>query len=415
MGKKIAVGCVGLLVIGGAVAAWVVVKQGKKGTEVTMHEVTKADVHARVSSTGTLEAKLKVEISANVPGQIVNLAVTEGESVDKDQFLLQIDQAQLQAQAAGSEAALRALLADRQANKAGVEQAESDFERAKKNFAREIIPEADYVRARIALDRARAALEAVKRRIDQARAVLEASRDSLSKTTIRSPISGVVTALPVEEGEIAVIGTMNNAGTRLMTISDMSTIQADMEVDETDIPRVRIGQRATLRIDALPGEELEGRVTEIGSSPIPRSGGNQAVEFSVKIVLDDPPETVRPGFSVSADIDTGQRLDVVAIPVQAIVIQDLAERFAEEEGELEATSVAMNEPQRAGERDVEGVFKVVDSKAKFVEVETGLQGELQIEVTSGLGVGDMIITGPFRVLRTLEEDEAVTPRETDAN
>jgi HlyD family secretion protein len=397
-----------VVAVGGIVAANLA-RGRKKGVEVTMHTVKKDDVIARVTCTGKVEAKKKVEISANVMGQIVNLAVKEGDRVEKGQFLLQIDRAQLQAQASGSEANLSALLAERDATRASLEQAQDVFNRADKNFRERIISEADLLRARTALDGARAGLAATERRIEQARAGLAASRDTLSKTTILAPIGGLVTALPVEEGEIAVIGTMNNAGTKLMTISDMSEVQAEMEVDETDLPRVKLGQKATVTIDAFPDRTFSGTVTEIASSPIVRQGqSNPAVEFSVKVVIVDPSPEIRPGFSVSGAIETGEQKGVVAIPVQALVVQDMAEKTAKSEAAEEEVSTRI-ESKKPAARDIEGVFKVEEGKVRFVAVKTGLQGELVIEITEGLKEGDQIFTGPFRTLRALKEGDLVRP------
>lgn len=414
--KGILIGLIVVAAVGGLVAANL--RGRKKGTEVTIHTVEKKDIVARVSCTGAIEAKRKVEISANVMGQIVNLAVREGDRVEKSQFLLQIDRAQLQAQTTGREAYLQALLADRDGARANALQAEDAFARAEKNYGQRIISDADMSRARAARDGADAQVHAVERRIEQGRAELLASRDSLSKTTIVAPIEGIVSALPVEEGEIAVIGTMNNPGTKLMTISDMSIVQAVMEVDETDVPQVKIGQKAAITIDALPGQTFAGTVAEIGSSPIPRNaGGSQAVEFEVKIVLQEPPDSVRPGFSVSGHIDTGEARDAVAIPVQALVVQDLAERYAEKEKAAESTgdaSVPLDEVAPGPEeRDVEGVFQVVDGKAKFVPIKTGLQGELLVEVKEGVKAGDAVVTGPFRTLRQLKDGEQVRPEKKD--
>jgi HlyD family secretion protein len=415
-GKKIAIG-VGILVVVGGIVGGSIAAKGKKGSPVAMAKVAREDVFSRVNATGQTEAKRKVDISANVMGPIVNLAVREGDRVKKGQFLLQIDRAQLKAQESSSVAALAALFADREAARANAKQAGYDAARAEKNFREKIVPEAEFQRYASARDSAKANLAAVERRIEQARAGLDASRDSLSKTTIRSPIDGIVTALPVEEGEIAVIGTMNNAGTKLMTISDMGEVEADMKVDETDVPRVAIGQKAQVTIDAFQGKTFTGTVSEIGSSPITSSLGSStqgAVEFSVKIALDAPPADIRSGFSVNAEIETGSRKQVVAIPVQALVIQDMADKIAGDEKKA-AEKTASTEVRKTGagapKKEVEGVFRVEAGKAKFVPVKTGLQGELNVEITEGLKEGDQIITGPFRILRTLKDGDPIRPED----
>jgi HlyD family secretion protein len=252
---KIIIGIV-VVVIAGAVSAGFVSRRGKDVTAVTFAKVDRADLTSKVSANGRIDAKRKVDLSANVMGQIVNLAVPEGDVVKKDDFLLQIDQKQLAASADGAAASLQALFSDRDATRANAVDAERNYLRAKKNYDERIIPLADFERTRTLLDAARANVVAIERRIDQARANLAAARDTLSKTTMRAPMSGIVTALPVHEGEVAVIGAMNNPGTKLLTIADMSLVEAVMAVDETDVPNVKVGQRATVTIDAYPEQAL---------------------------------------------------------------------------------------------------------------------------------------------------------------
>jgi HlyD family secretion protein len=202
-----------------------------------------------------------------------------------------------------------------------MEQARRDYERAKKNFEGNILSEADYQKAKSTFDTAAASFEAAQNRIDQNRANLNGSRDTLSKTTVRAPLDGVITALPIKQGEVTVIGTMNNAGTQLMTISDMSTVEAVMMVDETDVPNVKLGQKAIVSVDAYPNHPFDGVVTEVGSSPIlPNDVDLQgltttsdAINFKVRIKVLLPPETIRPGFSVTADVITGTKPKAPAV------------------------------------------------------------------------------------------------------
>jgi HlyD family secretion protein len=382
---KIIIAVIVVLLIAGITTASIVSK-GKEGTPVTLAKVERLDIVSKVSANGQIDAQRKVDLSANVMGQIVNLAVREGDTVKKGDFLLQIDQKQLAASAQGAEASMRALFSDRDAARAGLAEAQLTFERARNNFDQKIIPAAELDRARSSLDSARANVSAIEQRIQQSRANLAAARDTLSKTTMVAPMAGIITALPVEEGEVAVIGTMNNPGTKLLTIADMSVVEAVMEVDETDIPNVKVSQRATVTIDAYPNKTFAGIVTEVGSSPIPRNpGGGDAVNFEVKIQLENPPPGIRPGFSASADIVTGTREKAVAIPLQALVVR-------EKEGS------APGKPQ-----DEEGVYLHQDGKAKFAVVKTGLAGDSNIEIVSGLKGGEQIVTGPFRALRDIKD------------
>ena len=370
---------------------------------VTTAKVEKVDLVSKVTANGKIQAHRKVDLSALVMGQIVNLAVQEGDKVKKGQLLLQIDKAQLAAAAEGSEASLAAMRNDLVAAKATAEQARLDYERAKQNYEGKIRAEADYQKARSNLDTARANLAATQERMRQASATLAGSRDSLSKTTVTAPINGIVTALPIKEGEVTVIGTMNNAGTQLMTISDMSDVEAVMMVDETSTPQVKVGQTADLTIDAYPGKKFKGVVTDVGSSPIPKTdpdllslvANSEAINFKVWIRVQDPPESIRPGFSVTAEIVTGRNEGATAIPIQALVVRDVPKKDKKA-------------PSSSGRPDTEeGVYLVKNGKLEFQKVETGLAGELMIEVKKGPAVGEEIVTGPFKVLRQVKEGDKV--------
>lgn len=384
---KIIIAIVVILAIAGITTASIASK-GKEGTPVTFAKVERLDLTSKVSANGRIDAQRKVDLSANVMGQIVNLAVREGDVVKKGDFLLQIDQKQLAASAQGAEASMRAMFSDRDAARANLAEAQRIYERARTNFEGKIIPAAELDRARTSMDAARANVNAIEQRIQQARANVTAARDTLSKTTMTAPMAGIITSLPVEEGEVAVIGTMNNPGTKLLTIADMSVVEAVMEVDETDIPTVKVGQRATVTVDAYPNKTFDGVVTEVGSSPMTGSSGAgaDAVNFEVKIQLTNPPAGVRPGFSASADIITGTRGKAIAIPIQALVVRE--------------------KPGTKG-TDEEGVYIHDAGKAKFAAVKTGLAGDTNIEILSGLTAGQQIITGPFRALRDIEDGSKV--------
>ncbi|HEY7112461.1 MAG TPA: efflux RND transporter periplasmic adaptor subunit, partial [Thermoanaerobaculia bacterium] len=395
----------------GAILAFSLNGRDRNLPKVTTAKVEKVDLVAKVTANGKIQAKRKVDLSALVMGQIVNLAVQEGDHVKKGQLLLQIDKAQLAAAAQGSEASLAAMQHDLDAARANAEQAKLDYQRAKENFNAHILAEADYQKAKSTLDAANATLAATEQRMHQAMANLAGSRDSLSKTTVTSPIDGVVTSLPVKEGEVTVIGTMNNPGTQLLTVSDMGEVEAVMMVDETSVPQVRLGQPASLSIDAYPGKTFQGVVTEVGSSPIPKNDpdllslvqGSDAINFKVKIRVQNPPDTIRPGFSVTADIVTGRQSGATAIPIQALVVRDVPKK----NGKGPAT--ATGRPQTE-----EGVYLVKDGKLQFVKVETGLAGELMIEVKKGPDIGAEIVTGPFKMLRQVKEgDRVAIEKETD--
>ena len=397
-----------LAVLGAVVLAFVAMgfirRKDKDVARVTTAKVEKIDLVAKVTANGKIQARRKVDLSALVMGQIVNLAVKEGDRVQKSQLLLQIDRAQLAAQTAGRASALAAMRSDLLAGRATTEQARFDYERAKRNWEAKILSEAEYQKTKSAYDTAQANLSAIQQRLEESGANLAASRDSLSKTTVSAPIAGVITYLPVKEGEVTVIGTMNNPGTQLLTVSDMSEVEAVMMVDETSVPEVKIGQKANLNIDAYPNRTFEGLVTEVGSSPIAKNDpdllsltqGSEAINFKVKIRVVNPPDTIRPGFSVTADILTGRKEGATAIPIQALVVRDVPKKDGK------PVTSAAGRPQTE-----EGVYLVKNQKLAFEKVETGLAGELMIEVKKGPKVGAEIVTGPFKVLRQVKEGDKV--------
>ncbi len=401
-GVKVGLGLGAVVVVGLGAARIAGVGQGK-GTVVQTAKVIEKDLVSHVLANGKLQPRNKVDISANIAGQIVNLAVREGDPVEKGQFLLQIDQAQYKASAESSEANLQSLLHDRDAARSNQEQAQYDFDQSRRSFEDSLIPEAEFQRSRSALESAKAGHQAAIGRVEQARASLEGARDSLEKTTIRAPLSGMITSLPVHEGEVAVIGTMNNPGTVLMTISDLGEMDADLAVDETDIPRLAIGHQASLTIDAYPDRTFEGTVREVGSSPIrpgseaaTRTGSvtTEAIDFEVKVSLLDPPERIRPGFSVSAEIETGHATGVPVVPIQALVTRD-------------AGGPGGKGPNPATGAVEEGVYVLEGDTVRFTPIEAGLTGSLEIQVIRGLQPGQEIVTGPFRALRELSDGDLV--------
>ncbi len=394
-----------IVLIAGVVVALLLVWAQLSARERRIPRVTAAraqleDMVAKVTANGKIQAEKKVELSALVMGQIVNLAVRDGNAVKKGDFLLQIDRNRAVAEEAGSAAALAGSLAALDSAQATLGQARRDAERAKRNFDARILPEADHQRARAALETAQADFQVAQRRVEQNRANLNASRDTLSKTTVRSPIDGVVTNLPVKEGEVTVIGTMNNPGTQLMTISDMSTVEAVLMVDETDVPNVQVGQKAMLAIEAYPERVFEGLVTQVENSPISRTDPelqglittSDAINFKVRAKLLHPPERIRPGFSVTADVITGSKPRALAIPLAAVIVRDSPKGEKTAAGRIKTES---------------GVYVVKEGKAKFLPVKLGLAGELKVEVTGGLSESQEILTGPFKTLRTLKEGDKV--------
>lgn len=384
----------GIVLVTAAVGGISVATRGPKPTMVQTAEVGREDLQAKVTANGKVQAQKKVDISATIPGQVTRLAVREGDEVRKGQFLLQIDPVSPRAVARSSEFSMQALLRDRDSARFARDQARDDAERAEGNFRAGIISEAELQQARTAAQTTEAALLAAERRVEQARATLEGAQDTLAKTTVRSPIDGIVTAKRVEEGEVAVIGVQNSPGTVLLTISDMSVVESEMEVDETSIPSVTVGQEALIRIDAYPNQTFHGVVTEVGSSPILTATNTEAIKFKVKIRIDNPPTGIKPGLSVQADILTGFSPQAITVPIQALVLREIERAPGER-------------PPRGAPRDEEGVWIVDAGKVRFQAVKTGLLGELSVEVKEGLEGGETIVTGPFRALRSLKAGDAV--------
>jgi HlyD family secretion protein len=377
-----------------ALVAVAVVKGRDKGIGVQVAPVGRENLISKVSANGKVQAVKKVDISANVMGKVTRLAVREGDAVKAGQFLLEIDPSRSRASVEGFTASLQALEQDATSARARLEQARKDFARAESNRKAGIISQAEYDLQRTSLTTAENTAQSAQRRVDQARANLAEARVGLGYATLTSPMDGVVTARRIEQGETAVIGVQNQPGTVLLTISDMSKVEAEMEVDEASIPTVKLGQKATVRIDAYPNKTFDGEVTEVGGSPILKVSANEAIKFKVKVWIKDPPLTIKPGLSAQADIFTGNRDNVVAIPIQSLITREIKPKAGEK-------------PAPGAPRDEEGVYVVESRKSRFVPVKTGLLGDLSVEVLDGLKGGEVVITGPFKALREMKGGELV--------
>lgn len=382
-------------VIAIAGGGWMAFNRGPQPTEIQIATVGRADLQSKVSANGKVQAQKKVDISATVAGQITHLAVKEGDAVKKGQLLLQIDAANPRSVVGGAAASVQALEMELDSARANLEQTRADLRRAERNHSAGIIPDAEFDHARTAVATSEAGVRSAEHRVHQAQASREGAQDTLSKTTVLAPMDGIVTAKRVEEGEVAVVGVLNQPGTVLLTVSDMSVVETELEVDETSIPAVKLNQEARVRIDAYPNQSFVGVVTEVGNSPIVQTGTqNEAIKFKVKVQIKNPPADLKPGLSVQADILTGFRAKALVVPIQALVVRDIERKPGEE-------------PKADAARDEEGVYLMEDGKARFVPVKTGLLGELSMEVLDGLKGGETLITGPFKALRALKPGDAV--------
>ncbi len=464
--KKIALIVGGIAVV--AIIVLVSINQANKGVvAVQTEKVKKVDsLVSQVTASGEIRPLVLSNVLGEGFGKITEITVKEGDKVKRGDPLLRVENIQpaadVEAQRAAlssteaavksAEASYRSAQAELVQREADFEKAKFDWERAKQLYKDDLISKSEYDSRKAAFDSAGAAIEVSKARVAQTRAELERSRsllsqnsamltrarDQLRKTTYTAPINGTVTYVPVHVGENVIAGVVNStAGSYLMTIADMSVVTAEVKVDETDIINVRHGQEADVTIDALPGQVFKGKVTEVGSQAVLRSSGvatvqttagtQEAKDFKVVITLENPPGSLRPGLSTTAKIETAERKDVLAIPMQALAVrtrEDLEKAKNEgKDGDGGVTLAAEKAPEGKGKdpkkEEIQGVFVVRNNKAEFVEVKTGITGITDIEVLSGLNEGDEIVTGSYRALRSLRPGAKVkkekVPGKADAS
>lgn len=370
--------------------------QREKAMKVTVEEVKNHDLTSIISASGEVKPKKNVNISAQVPGRIVKIGVEEGQIVKEGDFLLKLDAIQYEANAERDRALILSYRAQLIEAEARLKKDKNLYERQKRLYDEQLISREQLEAAKAQYDISRAQHRAILYQINQAKASLESSLDNLNKTTYNSPIDGIITSLRVEEGEIALIGTMNNPGTVLMTIADLSVMEIEVDVDETDVIGVQLGQSSEIRVDALPEQIIQGKVTEIGSSAIQKiTSSQESKDFKVVITLENPPPELKPGLSASADIITAEKKDVLAVPISALVLREKKEE--EEKKKME---------------EEEGVYVVsAENRIKFQPVKKGIMGEMMIEITEGLEKGQQIVVGPYNALRQLKDDKLIKPEE----
>jgi len=450
--KKVLIGVVVVLALAAIVG--ISVTQANKGvvTVQTAKVATQDDLVSLVTASGEIKPTTYTNISAQGFGRITEILVHEGDHIKKgDKLLLQDNvqaNADVQAQSAAvssaqaaiqaADASYKAAQADLITQQANMEKARLDWERGQGLYKDGLIPKQDfdqrkttYDAAAATVDSSRARMLSLKAQLEQSRAQLGQSeaiqthqKDILSKTIYTSPINGIVSYLPEKVGDYVVPGIQNSNGSFLMTLSDMSVVTAEVKVDETDIINIRMNQDADVTIDAIPGKVFKGHVTEIGSQATLRSSGlattqsttstQEAKDFKVVVRLDNPPDNLRPGLSATAKIKTAEKKGVVAIPIQALAVRtrkDLEDAAKNAKGRGES-GVTLAAPPPAGPGDpkkdeIQGVFVINGKKAFFRPVETGITGVTDIEVTKGLQVGDEIVVGSYKALRTLKPEASI--------
>jgi HlyD family secretion protein len=442
--KKIAI-IAGIIVLLGAIVGFTVNQSQKNVVTVQSGKVVKQDISSVVTASGEIRPETYVNIGANAMGRITRLFVQEGDKVKKGQVLAQLENVQsaadvnaMKAQLASNEtdavaaqAALNTSIAQSKSSSADLARAKLDYDRAQDLYKDQLISKQDFDAKKAAYEVAEAVAAQDHARVAQARAQLDSSQghisqskaqltrvsDILSKTLYSAPFDGTVTNLPVHQGETVVMGIQNSPGSTLMTVSDMSVITAEVHVDETDIVNVAIGQPAEVTIDAIPDKKFKGKVTEIGDNAIVRSTGvsseqsatssQEAKDFKVVVTLDNPPANLRPGLSATAKITTGTAKSALTIPIQALTVRDKKDLEAQNNKSKTSKTAPVAQVKKDAE-EIQGVFVITPAhKAEFRKVETGLTGTTDIQVKDGLKENDEIITGSYKVLKTLKNGAGV--------
>ena len=403
-------------------------------TSVNAEKIERRDLEAIVSASGKIQPKQQVNISAETMGKVVAVNVNEGERVKRGQLLLQIDPKNLETAVSNREASLNRAKSQLEQTRGQIEnakialrEAQDLLRRVEAQAEKGLIPREQLERARNDVARQQTNLtsseqniKTLEQSIKQEEANLQSAQYDLTKLTVIAPIDGLVTRRNIEPGETAVVGTMNNAGTVLLTIADMSVVETEVEVDETDIPYIQIGQPAKVTIDAIPDQTFHGRVTEVGNSPIQTGTAAQgrATNFKVVVQIEGTVPNVRPGFTCTAVITTATRQKAVSVPIQAMAVRELV---VDAEGQIvhapapgpgadkaKAAPMPATLPPGHTRKEIEGVFLVKDGRAHFIAVKTGIAGEKYFEVLDGLKEGDEVITGPLNSVRNLRDGHAVT-------
>ena len=366
--------------------------QREKTVKVTVEKVKKHDLTSTVSASGEIKPKKNINISAQVPGRIIKIGVEEGQEVKAGDFLLKLDSTQYEANADRDRNFIQAARADLIQAEARLARDRSAYDRQRRLYEEQLISKDTLEGVKLQYDVSTSQTNAIRFQIKQAEASLKSTLDNLNKTIFNAPINGMITSLRVEEGETAIIGTMNNPGTVLMVIADLSVMEVEVQVDETDVVGIKLGQEANIRVDAYPDIVFKGKVTEIGSSALQKVTGGattqEAKDFKVVVTLENPSQRLKPGLSASADIITAQRKSVLAVPISCLVLRD--------------------KPAAAGDRpdakkEEEGVYTVENSRVKFQPVEKGISGGMSMEITAGLKENQDIVTGPYASLRELKD------------
>ena len=413
MNKGVKIGIAIAVVAGLGAAVFVARSRNKnKAATVKVEAVESRDLVASVTASGQVSPRTKVDVSADITGKIIRLAVKEGDQVTRGQFLLQIDPQQFEAALQRSQASLASA-------KAQLAQASANFIQAKRNYERSaeikkstptLLSDEQLEQLRTQVEVNQALSDAAKFSVEQAEASVRDARFSLSRTTISAPMSGRITRLNVENGETAIQGTLNKDAATLLTISDLSVLETKIKVDETDVSRITLGDSAVVQIDAFPDTTFIGRVVRIANSSVKAAAatqaGDQAVDYEVVVQLVNAPSETRPDFSATAKIITDVRQQVLSIPIIALTVREDSAIAAGDTAQ--AGGGRKPAGKQIGKRDVEGVFVVNGTNTvSFRQVKVGIAGDRYFEVLGGLKVGDRIVAGTYQAIRELRDGATV--------
>ncbi len=404
-GKKILIGVGGVVLVGALIVMSASAKRDS-GAQVRFENVGRRDLVAAVTASGKVQPKTKVDVSPDITGRITRLVVHEGDLVEKGQFLLQIDPTIYEANLQRAEASLASTQAALVQARASRDQAARALDRAKqlKRQNPNLLSDEQLEQAETSFNVAEAVANASQHQVDQARAGLQEARDQLAKTRIVAPMAGRITRLAVEEGEMAVPGNFSRDVGLLLTVSDLSVIQTKVNVDETDVVRIHLGDSVEVSIDAFPDTTFVGRVTRIANSALlaqtmsPTGTNDRAVDYEVEITLENPPADVRPDLSATARIVTDTRTQALSIPIIALTVR---------ENTPVATETRRDTAQVGKKKETEGVFVVSSGKATFRPVHVGIAGDEYFEVLNGLRENEQIVAGPYQAIRDLKDGSPV--------
>ncbi|HET7024137.1 MAG TPA: efflux RND transporter periplasmic adaptor subunit [Gemmatimonadales bacterium] len=405
-----------VVVVVGGIFALAAAKKNNNVVDVRMEKVARRDLVAAVTSSGHIEAKTSVDVTADITGRIIQIGVKEGDLVKKGQFILQIDPTQYQAAVSQARALLSSSQASQVQASANRDQAQRSLQRAQelKKSGNALISTEQVEQAQTAYDVAVANYNSAQAQVAQNRANVDRAESDLNRSRIFAPIDGRVTRLPVEVGEVAVPATFSKDNALLATVADLGTILANVQVDETDVVRLAIGDSVVVSIDAFPDTTFTGRVTKISNSAVLTSGAitngtaDKAVDFQVEVTLDHPPADIRPDLSCTARIVTDVRKQALSIPIIALTVrQHTALPNEQRAARPEQGAKAPSDTAAIKPKDTEGVFVVDNGVATFHPVKVGIAGDEYFEVLTGLTEGQTIVAGTYQAIRDLKDSSRV--------